>query len=259
MTSLLSRHRPASQGSTGRPDRSDDGGERPDQGRSSGKRNSPSGSRSSLVKNKHVIEEFIFVGVPSVVAYDQWTQYDQWSSIFKAEAAEVADDDKDTQRDGGDDDERDGGDDDERDDQQVSVRAKIGPSRRQWQTEIISQEPGRRIEWEAKGGAQAKGVTSFHRLGDRLTHLQVAIEYTPSGFIETFGNFLRMQRRRVRKDLKLFKNFVELRGEASGEGPGSVDGGGLREGVDRQVRSRGAEREESDENSDGKGRGDSDD
>jgi uncharacterized membrane protein len=150
-----------------------------------------------LAKNKHIIEEFIWVGVPHRVAFDQWTQYDEWSTIFKKESAETGEQEGDGQADG--------------DDKRVTVTAKIGPSRRQWQAEVVGQRPGRRLEWEAKGGVQAKGVVTFHRLAERLTHLQVVVHYQPSGLMETVGNFFRMPRRRVRKDLKLFKNFIELR------------------------------------------------
>ncbi|MGH9095143.1 MAG: SRPBCC family protein, partial [Acidimicrobiales bacterium] len=106
---------------------------------------------------------------------------------------------------------------------------------RQWETEIVEQQPGRRIAWRAKGGIQAKGVVTFHRLDTRLTHLSVNIEYKPSGFMETIGNFFRMQRRRVRKDLKLFKNYIDIRGEATDKGPGRVRGDGLKGDVDQQV------------------------
>jgi hypothetical protein len=235
-------------------ERGENGNERDDndKNRRSGQKRQ-SGSRASLVKNKHIIEEAINVGVPHQVAYDQWTQYDEWSKIFKKESAEQKADQEDS--DGGKDrgeegsdngpdsesDEADQTDDEEDNDNEdndgneVTVTAKIGPSQRQWQTEIVAQKPGRRIEWEAKGGVKARGVVTFHRLSDRLTYLQVVIHYMPSGAIETVGNFLRMPRRRVRKDLKLFKNFIELRGEATGEGPGSVRGKGLRESVDAQL------------------------
>lgn len=191
-----------------------------------------SGGRASVVPNRHIIEEFIDVGVPQRTAYDQWTQYQEWSKIFKKESAERREDDgEDRDADRGDEDrngENGGGD-------EVTVTAKIGPSRRQWQAEIVGQQPGRRIEWEAKGGVHAKGVTTFHRLDDRLTHVQVVIEYKPSGFLETVGNTLRFQRRRVRKDLRLFKNFVDLRGEATGEGPDEAHGPGLSGSLDQQL------------------------
>ncbi|MDQ2815191.1 MAG: hypothetical protein M3Z75_25930 [Actinomycetota bacterium] len=179
------------------------------------------------VKNKHVIEEHIDVGVPHQTAYNQWTQYDKWSKIFKKESAK--------REDNSDEDDGDDSGEDDADGPKVTVTAKIGPSQRQWEVEILEQVPGRRIVWEAKGGIQVKGIATFHRLDDRLTHLTVNMEYRPSGFMETIGNFFRMQRRRVRKDLKLFKNYVDLRGEATGEGPGEVRGEGLKDEVDSQV------------------------
>jgi uncharacterized membrane protein len=206
------------------------------------------------VKNKHIIEEAINVGVPHQVAYDQWTQYNEWSKIFKKESAERKEDQDGRDRDRSDNGPNHESDDSDETDQadqegnKVNVTAKIGPSQRQWQTEIVSQKPGRRIEWEAKGGVQAKGVVTFHRLSDRLTYLQVVIHYVPSGAVATVGNFLRMPRRRVRKDLKLFKNFIDLRGEASGEGPGQVRGKGLRESVDVQLQE--AKDSDRDKNSD---------
>jgi hypothetical protein len=211
-------------------------------------RSRQSGGRGSLAKNKHIIEEFADVGVPHRVAYDQWTQYEEWSKIFKKESAKSGAGGHDRRRRSqGEDGNDDGGSGNK--DRQVAVTAKIGPSKRQWQTEVVAQRPGRRIEWEAKGGIQAKGVVTFHRLDDRLTHLQVVIQYKPSGFVETIGNFLRMPRRRVRKDLRLFKNFVDLRGEATGEGPGRVRGGGLSEGVDEQLHEAEQSAQQSDQNS----------
>ena len=148
------------------------------------------------MKNSHVIEEYIDVGVPTSLAYDCWTRYENWSQFFKREEAS-----------------REKGEDGD-----VKVAAKIGPSRRQWTTEVVKDEPGHRLEWQAKGGVKAKGAVIFNRLDDRLTHLTVDIEYQPSGAMETIGNFLRMQRRRVRKDLKLFKNYVELHADTDDDG-----------------------------------------
>jgi hypothetical protein len=232
MMSVFSRRQEESQD---RDDDRDSNGRGEDDGQGthspSGRGKRQSGSRASLAKNKHIIEEFINVGVPHRVAYDQWTQYEEWSKIFKKESGQAGGASEDRGQDHNDRHE----DDDDEGDKKVTVTSKIGPSQRQWQTEIVAQRPGRRIEWEAKGGVQAKGVVTFHHLDDRLTYLQVVIQYKPSGFMETIGNFFRMQRRRVRKDLRLFKNFLELRGEATGEGPGRVRRAGLRQGLDEQV------------------------
>lgn len=154
-----------------------------------------SGAQPRQVKGSHVITEHIDVGVPTSVAFGCWTRYDKWSEIFKKESAKKQEE--------------------EGDDNRVDVTAKIGPSRRQWRVEIVNSEPGRRISWRSRGGLHAEGSTSFHRLDDRLTRLMVEMEYEPSGFLEVVGNFFRMQRRRVRRDLRLFKHYAELRGADS--------------------------------------------
>jgi uncharacterized membrane protein len=167
---------------------------------------------SGRVKSSHIIEEHIDVGVPRDTVYDQWTQYKDFSRFTKHEFAN------------------------EQDDGQVSFESKIGPSRRTWNSELVERTPGKRIAWKSSGGAKNMGVVSFHRLDKNLTHLMIEMEYHPSGFFETIGNFFRMPRRRVRKDLKLFKNFIELKGEATGKGPGPVDEQkGLKEEMDQRV------------------------
>lgn len=144
------------------------------------------------VKSRYIIAEQIEVGVPADVAFDAWNQYEKWQNIFKNESARPG------RKKGA-------------SSAEVKVASKIGPSRREWQAEITNLEPGRRIDWKAKGQIQAKGVTTFHSLHDRLTKVMVEVEYRPSGPVESVGNLLRMPRRRVRKDLRLFKNYVEIR------------------------------------------------
>lgn len=144
-------------------------------------------------KLSHLIEEHIEVAVARSVAYNQWTQFETFPSIVKgAERVEQKDRDN------------------------VEWTAKIGPSRRTWQGEITEQVPDERISWESKGGLKLKGVVTFHSLDDELTRVLVEMEYDPHGTVEHVGNLLRVQRRRVRRDLRLFKHFVELRGEETG-------------------------------------------
>jgi uncharacterized membrane protein len=142
-------------------------------------------SAPQVVRSAHIINEQIDVGVPHDVAFQHWSNYDKWSAIFKNETARSGSN-------------------------SVSVTAQIGPSRRTWESDITDVEQDRRISWRSKGDVQAMGTTTFHSLDDRLTRLMVEIEYRPNGFVELIGNVLRMQRRRVRRDLRLFKNYVEL-------------------------------------------------
>jgi len=165
--------------------------------------------RGQQVKSSHIITEHIDVGVPATDAFKQWTEYDKWSEIFKNESADTGSGRSSQGRAGS--------------GKEVKVRAKIGPSERQWTARVTSAEAGHRIRWRSKGPLQAVGATSFHRLDDRLTRIMVEIEYRPSGFLEVVGNFFRMQRRRVRRDLRLFKNYLELEKVADAQGGG--DGG----------------------------------
>lgn len=151
------------------------------------------GDGNGKPKLSHLIEEHIDVAVPRSVAYNQWTQFEMFPSIVKgAERVEQKERDK------------------------AEWTSKIGPSRRSWSSEITEQVPDERIAWKTTGGLQMKGVVTFHSLDDNLTRVHVQIEYTPRGPVEHVANLLRIQRRRVRRDLRLFKHFVELRGEATG-------------------------------------------
>ena len=183
------------------------------------------------VKSAHIITEYIDVAVPAETAFDLWTRYDKWSEMFKKESAEQGakggsksgPDDSGSGSDGSDRSGRTGrsGQPGGRSGQsEIKVRAKIGPSERQWTAQIVGTEPGHRIDWRSKGPLQAMGTTTFHRLDDRLTKLMVEIEYRPSGLLEIIGNFFRMQRRRVRRDLRLFKNYAELKGVGDQEQSG---------------------------------------
>jgi uncharacterized membrane protein len=145
-------------------------------------------------KLSHIIEEHIEVAVPRQAAYDQWMRFGDHEAMFKKESAERKGDDR------------------------VRFTSKIGPSKRTWEATIVEQVPSRRVSWRSKSGPKNLGVVSFHRLGDNLTRVMVEMEHEPSGAMETVGTFLRMPRRRVRKDLRLFKNFVELRGDVPPSG-----------------------------------------
>lgn len=54
--------------------------------------------------------------------------------------------------------------------------------------------------------------------GENLTKILLVLEYYPSGLFEKTGNIWRAQGRRARLDLKHFRRFVSMAGEASGEG-----------------------------------------
>ncbi|CAL9288087.1 SRPBCC family protein [Streptomyces sp. SudanB52_2052] len=162
-----------------------------------GKRKGRSGNKPT------VIIEHIDVGVPLRTAYDQWTQYQDFSTFAKGvKSANRADD------------------------THSDWQAKIWWSNRSWKATTTEQVPDDRIVWTSEGAkGSTKGVVSFHRLADNLTRVLLVIEYYPSGFFEKTGNIWRAQGRRARLDLKNFARFITLKGEAEDGWRGEIRDG----------------------------------
>ncbi|MET8633006.1 SRPBCC family protein [Streptomyces sp. NPDC004074] len=150
-----------------------------------------------------VIIESIDVGVPVRTAYDQWTQYQDFSTFAKGvKSANRADDTT------------------------SDWQAKVLWSSRSWKAHTIEQVPDYRIQWSSEGAkGSTKGVITFHSLGDNLTRLLLVMEYYPSGFFEKTGNIWRAQGRRARLDFKHFARFITLKGEAEDGWRGEIRDG----------------------------------
>ncbi|MYZ19619.1 SRPBCC family protein, partial [Streptomyces sp. SID337] len=150
-----------------------------------------------------VILEYIDVGVPLREAYDQWTQYQEFSTFAKGvKGATVANDtDSDWQ-------------------------LKVFWSSRSWKAHTTEQVPDQRITWTSEGGkGTTKGVVTFHSLAENLTRVLLIIEYYPKGLFEKTGNIWRAQGRRARLDLKHFARHITMRGEASDGWRGEIRDG----------------------------------
>jgi uncharacterized membrane protein len=162
------------------------------------------------------IEESIDIGVPVSTAYNQWTQFQDFSRFMKG--VESVEQTSDTE---------------------TTWRAKVFRSRRSWKATIQEQIPDRRIVWTSEGPkGSTKGVVTFHPLADDLTRVLVAIEYYPSGVVEKTGNLWRAAGRRTRLDLKNFRRFVMLEGEETGEWRGEIREGKVTSGPDEEDEER---------------------
>ncbi|MFI5569086.1 SRPBCC family protein [Streptomyces sp. NPDC051740] len=159
--------------------------------------------KKSAGQKPTVIMEYIDVGVPLRTAYDQWTQYQDFSTFAKGvKSANKADDTT------------------------SDWQAKIWWSNRSWKAKTTEQVPDDRIAWSSEGAkGTTRGVVSFHRLADNLTRVLLVIEYYPSGFFEKTGNIWRAQGRRARLDLKNFARFITLKGEAEDSWRGEIRDG----------------------------------
>ncbi|MFC9642978.1 SRPBCC family protein [Streptomyces mirabilis] len=148
------------------------------------------GGKSGSTKVMNIIE-VLDVGVPIRVAYNYWTQYEEFSDFTKG-VRSVS-----------------------RNDETASDwKVKVGPSTRGWKATVQEQVPDERIVWSSEG---AKGTThgcvSFHELTPDLTRIVLVVEYYPSGFFEKTGNLWRAQGRRMRLDFKNFQRYVTFADE----------------------------------------------
>lgn len=164
---------------------------------------------SQAPKLSHLIEQHFDIAVSRSVVYNQWTQLEMFPTITKGvESVDQQDDDK------------------------AQWTSKIGPSRRSWTGRIVEQIPDERIVWKSEGGVATEGVVSFHDVGDGITRVMLQMEYHPRGAFEWTANTLRVQRRRVKRDLRLFKHFLEMRGEETGAWRGRIEDGEVVDGGD---------------------------
>ncbi|MEU7153886.1 SRPBCC family protein [Streptomyces sp. NPDC045456] len=177
-------------------------------------------------KGKFVtISEDVDVGVPVREAYNQWTQFQEFSTFAKGVQGVESTDDTDS-----------------------NWRAKIFWSTRSWKAHTTEQLPDERITWTSEGAkGTLKGVVTFHELAANLTRVLLVIEYHPKGLFEKTGNIWRAQGRRARLDLKNFRRFVMMRGEATGEWRGEIRDGEVVVGHDEAVEREEQEREGADQ------------
>ncbi|AYN38532.1 SRPBCC family protein [Streptomyces dangxiongensis] len=161
------------------------------------------GKKGGAGKKPVVIMESVDVGVPLRTAYDQWTQYQDFSTFAKGVKSAGRSDDT-----------------------QSDWQAKVFWSSRSWKAKTTEQVPDYRIQWTSEGAkGTTKGVVSFHRLEDNLTRVLLVMEYYPVGLFEKTGNIWRAQGRRARLDLKNFARFITLKGEAEDGWRGEIRDG----------------------------------
>ncbi|MET9779046.1 SRPBCC family protein [Streptomyces sp. NPDC006367] len=182
-----------------------------------------------------VIIEYVDVGVPLRTAYDQWTQYQEFSTFAKGvKSANRADDTS------------------------SDWQLKVFWSNRSWKAKTTEQIPDDRISWTSEGAkGTTKGVVSFHELADNLTRVILVIEYYPSGFFEKTGNIWRAQGRRARLDLKNYVRHITFKGEADDGWRGEIrDGEVVRSHEDAVAEEEQEEQEQQEDREEQEGRED---
>ncbi|MFD8671613.1 SRPBCC family protein [Streptomyces seoulensis] len=162
------------------------------------------GRKSGGGKSKSVtIVEDIEVGVPVREAYDQWTQFQEFSTFAKGVVSV-----------------------EKADDTTSNWKVKVAKSTRSWKANVTEQVPDERITWTTEGAkGTVKGVVTFHEITGNLTKVLLVLEYFPKGLFEKTGNIWRAQGRRARLDLKLYRKFIMMRGEATDGWRGEIRDG----------------------------------
>jgi uncharacterized membrane protein len=148
------------------------------------------------------VQESVDVAVPLETAYNQFTQFEEFPKFMhRVEKVE------------------------QRDDAHLVWHEKIWGVRREWEAEITDQRPNERIAWKSLSGTQTTGVVTFHALSERLTRIEVNLDFQPQGLLEKTASGFRMSRRALRSDLMRFKAFIEMSEDETGAWRGRVEEG----------------------------------
>ncbi|MBT2505698.1 SRPBCC family protein [Streptomyces sp. ISL-98] len=149
------------------------------------------------------VKESVEVEVPVHTAYNQWTQFEEFPNFMEG-VEEVR----------------------QLDDVHNHWTTKIGGVRREFDTEIIDQLPDERIAWRTTSGdTKQKGLVSFQRLDDTHTRVELVMDVESGGVAEKAADMTGMIDRRVKGDMRRFKEYIEHRGGESGAWRGRVKPG----------------------------------
>ena len=158
------------------------------------------------------IQQAVDVAVPIKVAYNLWTQFEEWPTFMhRVESAEQVDDST------------------------VAITTKAWGVTRRFEANIVEQRPDERIEWDVEEGLSHSGVVTFHELARRLTRIEVSLDVDPEGLIEKAGRGMRFAKRAVRGDLHRFKAYAEIEEEAEDGGwRGTIEDGDVKKKAERK-------------------------
>jgi uncharacterized membrane protein len=147
------------------------------------------------------LNKSIEVNVPVRVAYDQWTQFEEFPTFMEGVESVQQLDDK-----------------------RLHWRARVGGRVEEWDAEIYQQEPDRVIAWRSTSGARNEGVVRFEPRGGDQTKVELELHWEPKDATERVGDILGADDMRVQGDLNRFKEFVESRGTPTGAWRGRIEG-----------------------------------
>ncbi len=135
------------------------------------------------------ITESVDVEVDVPTAYNQWTQFESFPKFMDG-VQEIR----------------------QNGDTALHWVIEVAGQRREFDAIITEQHPDERIAWRSVDGPTHAGVVTFHRLDDVRTRVTAQMDIDPEGFVENAADKLGILDRRVKGDMKRFKEFIEDRG-----------------------------------------------
>jgi uncharacterized membrane protein len=135
------------------------------------------------------ITESVDVGVDVSTAYNQWTQFESFPQFMEGveEIRQI-------------------------DETHTHWVTSIAGVTREFDATITEQNPDERVAWRSDEGPNHAGVITFHRLDDTTTRVTAQMDIEPEGFAENAADKLGILDRRVKGDMRRFKEFIESRG-----------------------------------------------
>lgn len=145
------------------------------------------------------VQESVEVNVPVTVAYNQWTQFEEFPQFMEGVKSVR-----------------------QLDDTHLEWTAELGGEQHSWKAEIGEQEPDRVVSWRAIDGKYNSGKVTFDPIDANRTRVNVEMTYDAEGWKESVGSALGFDSRRVKGDLDRFKEFIESRQQETGAWRGEV-------------------------------------
>jgi uncharacterized membrane protein len=145
------------------------------------------------------IQKSIEIDQPVTTVYNQWTQFEEFPRFMEG-VEEVI----------------------QKDDARLHWTAEIAGVRREWEAEIVSQEPDSRIAWRSIDGTGNSGIVTFDPLSAFRTSITLQLDFEPEGLAEKAGDALGFVSKRVEDDLERFKDLIESRQAETGAWRGRI-------------------------------------
>jgi len=142
------------------------------------------------------------VNVPVSVAYNQWTQFEDFP-LFMEGVEHVQ----------------------QLDDTRLRWVANVAGKKAEWDAKILEQHPDRQISWISEDGKKTRGTVIFEPRAEDKTLVRLSMSYQAEGPVEQLGSAAGIDLHRVSGDLERFKELIEARGAETGAWRGEIEAG----------------------------------